>query len=441
MASRRRFLATVGTGVVFAGCVSDEDNGGVDNRGANDQNGNGETTDNGGNGQDDQNGEADDNDDTEEEDEEKEEEEDPIVEEPPELDYPDPRFIVSSDGDGDYETFEEAERVADSGDVIGLKDEEYTIDRDKSLVYVGVETTPRIEFNVEDESIEVWNIEIHDSESRDGRVSVSSLSAYDSTVTFPLRAESFNAVNSIFEDDVMTLRTTLSAEFSQFHGQVTQADPPGSSDDIELSHCVVDGGISTPNGDFEAEKCVLKGLVHTESSVHIVGCIVNGIHVDHNTSGGIRDSVLEQNTDIGAAIKVTSFDGTLDIITNCEINGKLVMDGNQTDVSTVRYNLFNTNGEFDWFIDGYGPTSLYGNSFNGADIRIDDSTNNLYNDEKGNYYSEWDDAGDAEQGVYTLPRPIPGDAELTDNYPLTEEAVDEQHDWEIVNAIKAEYSE
>jgi len=77
-------------------------------------------------------------------------------------------------------------------------------------------------------------------------------------------------------------------------------------------------------------------------------------------------------------------------------------------------------------IDGKGADHIIRNAFIGTDIRIDAENVSISNQatEVGNYYSSFDESDDDGDGIIDLPRPIPGDGEITDQYPLARKDID-----------------
>lgn len=356
---------------------------------------------------------------------------------------PNARFTVNNDGSGDYESLQEAYDVATDGDVIeiaggtysyqpdvSVEDGEYDEELSKILTFIGQsssETTIRIEPpEYEDSSSEgeliydepgptYWHttLEVADSLTFDSSTGAPSLELYYT-----------NLRGGVGSGTAMTAYDST-LDFSNDRNRAPE---------IRAEQCTFPTAVSIKG---EAINCVFEGLCRgpfdTQSSLDIV---------DSDLQEGVTfragDLVIEGcriSYDSESLVAVEAADEpTNQLITGSEIEGRITASetgaisggdhpGRIGEISDCR---FTAPDGVDYFIDGYPVVNLYRNAFEGADIRIAEpaeqagEVTTVYDSERelGNYYSEWDGGEGNGEGVSELPRQIPGDAGVVDQYPL-----------------------
>lgn len=366
---------------------------------------------------------------------------DPTPTETPEPTAPEPRFVVDESGNEDYETLQEAYRVAQNGDVIGIQSGSYEVtfggddlDIEKSLTLVGAgreETTvaidgPQQEISMSDNAVDYWHVTVEPLR-QDGFVySDASWSLSYATYNVPTRGWKGGA----------QIGTKIDAYETAFDAA------PVSSDSVsgvreDLSEFALKIGI------LEAEKCTFRRPVDVQevaiedsrftapvrlrdsTSSFSGGEISNtrfdsGLTVVEGSAGEftIRRSEIHPDGE-GTAITVSSGGGASSVL-NSTILGRIV-DGGDFGLARLEGNVFRADeADVEFFIDGYGADQITVNAFREGDVRIDSGQPTVFDDDRelGNYYSAFDGTDEDDDGVLDLPRPIPGDGGLSDQYPL-----------------------
>ena len=373
--------------------------------------------------------------------------------EPPEATY-----TVAQDGSADYEELDDAYRIAEEGDVIGVSSGEYVLTEPVSSVsFVGDgkdETTITVtgSSNLRVDSTNFWDMELQADPDLDGYFEDFSSEMYS------VRCDA-----SFYGGFPETISSgLLVARDSEFTGQypiefLGEEDVGADNIDkdeipiiygigIQAQDCTFDGVVMSNRGPWADESLLLKDcdfnnklMIGHEQSGRVVGNSLSGIDIaaDPADAGDLvfRQNIIDPIPGTNLAVHVTS-DGDRkreeaarwefragDYFFN-RVNGKFKIDEFEYSDTLLprelRGNVFDHEG-VEWYFDGFGPKTFYGNAFINGDIRIDiDTSTKVYNQdaEIGNYYSEFAEAESADEGVLELPRPIPGDAELTDQYPL-----------------------
>lgn len=371
---------------------------------------------------------------------------------------PEPRFVVAEDGSADYETLEDAFRVAESGDVIELKRGSYEIEpnpeedgnsiiltgagRDQTTVTI---TSDKDRLTLDDETYEFWNITVETIDDLYLYINSSAeLNAYFSRYRVPTKGWRANG-------------DTIGGMYAY---ETTIAPPPLSDQDIQLSWAPV--WLSS----LRLEHCTVDSPIHFEGSITAIDTVFTetpheadaggrihnsrleaGLGLDAFSDGVapllVTDSELHPNED-GFAVSISSvstetgsegFQGPS--IRRSEIYGKIedifyedVYVRSERKWGALGYLVGNTiygdEIDADYVIDGKGADYIIRNAFVGADVRIDAENVSVSNKatEVGNYYSSFDESDNDGDGIVDLPRPIPGDGELTDQYPLAGEDID-----------------
>jgi len=126
-----------------------------------------------------------------------------------------------------------------------------------------------------------------------------------------------------------------------------------------------------------------------------------------------------QSTSAKYAIK-SEHDGIPELIVDdCEIDNQILCPTHENDAQ-YKNTIFETNdASFDYFIEDK-LDYIVNNAFIGADIRVNSDETLMFNEEAktGNYYSVYDNQDEDGDGIIDLPRPIPGEGNVTDQYPL-----------------------
>ncbi|RQG89977.1 hypothetical protein EA462_08195 [Natrarchaeobius halalkaliphilus] len=431
----RRRTVLLGSGLAvagFAGCLDDEPEGNGENDGK---------SDGGNDGGDENGGESDDDSEDETNDDEQTEDDGP---QPPE-----PDFLVGSSQDADYETLQEAYDSLQSGDVIGIEPGTYTLQQSvdsaevdgeiltRSYTYVGEspdETTIEIlvpdepsfivqglvHYDPEDGAPEFWNVALEipadleyartedEDAYEDGEAQINAhFCTVEGTLGGPTAAH-----GTVFMDD---LSHEISPTDCRFHGEVGGRSIAGRE-------CRFDGDLKSRNG--YVLDSVIDGTVNL-NSVLLRRCeIRRGINV--NGGGRVEDCLVEPKPDSNLAIDIRSEYAAT--VTGSEIRGTVRSNQDGSHIDRFELNRFDVPGAR-YIIDGAPATDIYLNAFVGGDVRITTDTGDLasfpaeeldvYDPERelGNYYSEWDETSDADEGILGT-RTLPGEDGAMDRHPL-----------------------
>jgi len=371
---------------------------------------------------------------------------------------PDSRFVVAADGSADYETLEDAFRVAESGDVIELKEGSYQIEPnpeedENSIILTGAgrdQTTVTItsdkdRLSLSDAKYEFWELTIETADDLYLYVNSSAeLNAYYSGYRVPTRGWQANG-------------DTIGGLYAY---ETTIAPPPLSDQDDRLSRAPI--WLSS----LRLEHCSVGSPIYFEGGITAIDTVFTETPHESDAGGRIHNSRLEAGLGLekdskevaplvitdselypdkdGFAVSVSSVSNVLDetgfqgpSIRRSEIHGKIddfffedVYVRSERKWGCLGYLVGNTihGDEIDaeYVIDGKGADHITRNAFVGTDIRIDAEGVSVSNQatEVGNYYSTFDESDDNGDGILDLPRPIPGDGELTDQYSLAGEDIE-----------------
>lgn len=388
---------------------------------------------------------------------------------------PEADIVVAKDGSGDYERFSEASRVAEPGDVVRLKEGEYTGTADLRITLVGAgpeETTFVPTASPQGGALP--------AEYRDLRLELESSDelefgpAYDrlvfhNTVVDPKLVTSGASIRCIAEQSEFSRELELGhirdsgSRFTDhvritqnvsgtywFYNSSTQSITFSSENDIPETIRIDITGSATGSLTLGEE-------TESQERVQIVDSELDAITQGSGNSLEIIDSscdsidsgadslVVEESTVTGSIQWLPDEEGRARV-TNSQIQahdfGVSAIEGNgilelygclirgQVHNSpsrvggTISRCTFRTFEEFSYFIDGSPARTITKNAFEGADIRIDSGDTRVYDEQDGlgNYYSEWDGGEDTNgDGVSDRPRLIPGDGEVTDKYPLMDD--------------------
>jgi len=397
--NRRRFILSTGSIVSasIAGCLTSDSNGSGSSN-SSDESGNSEES-----------GEPNDS--------------DLDLEEPGE-----PTYIVDSDGGEDYEDLSEAYRVSEDEDVISIRSGEYELelDREINVHFVGT--------GIDETTVSLLG----------GEHSFSGIDISFSNLTFLSEEESYLYINADLEFNSVSSEvpvagwsggdsgtiTAKDSEFSPSNYNIGGGGGPYIRDDpinvgrIDAYNCEFDCSVNLSrsfsiNNSVHEQEFVLEG----NASGKIDGSVLNGLifnRVRANSEFTNCEMNPITNTDIAIEYDHGGLSGGTDFgrsdFLNNKISGKIECDGMIP--NDVIGNIFEAE-DVEWYIDQQGPKTLYRNAFVGGDIRYNHDAE-VYNEDQeiGNFYSDHDNKDESGDGITDLPRPIPGDAELTDRYPL-----------------------
>lgn len=362
---------------------------------------------------------------------------------------PEPRFVVDQNGDGDYESLQDAYRVAQNGDTIGINAGSYSVtleggdlDIKKSLTLVGAgrnETTVEIdgpgrEISMSDNAINYWHITVEPARTNGYFYNRADWTVNYSEFNMPTRGwkgtaqigSEINAYDSVFnaspidKNAVHGVRQDL-ADTPLKIGVLNAVDST-----FKTRTSVQETDIS--NSTFESRPRLLDKASSFSGGEIINSRFNNGIELYIGGGDGfeIKQSELYPDNE-GNAFTISDArvnSSTSTSVTNSTIHGKikaLKFDSGWKGLARLKGNKFIADEiDGDYFIDGYGARNTFLNVFDGADIRIDSGNASVYHTEHelGNYYSMFDKEDEDDDGVIDLPRPIPGEGGLTDQYPL-----------------------
>lgn len=368
----------------------------------------------------------------------------------PEPTAPEPRFVVDKSGNGDYGKLQEAYRVAKSGDVIGLESGSYSIklntgdlDIDKSLTLVGAgrdETTVAInggsqEISMSDNAINFWHLTAEPARDNGYFYTDAYWITCYTRYNIPTRGwkggaragGSVGAYKTVFDADPINPETAngVRKELGTYPLRIGSVTATKSTFNIPPH---LEG--------HKIEQSVLKSRPLIRDTGEIAKSRMdNGLalRADKGERFTVTDSEIHAGKD-GFSFKIAGATSTYTTsdrfrymgpsILNSKIYGK-IDDKKTSDVwkSLLRLegNIFEaTEFEGDYFIDGLGARLIRLNAFIGADIRINSGKPKVYDKERelGNYYSAYDKKDENGDGIIDLPRPIPGEGGVTDQYPL-----------------------
>ncbi|RQG98473.1 hypothetical protein [Natrarchaeobius oligotrophus] len=419
---RRSFVLGSSAAIAgLAGCLDDEPDDSTGNGGGNGD-GNGNDDDEGG---DDENGESNGG------------------PEPPE-----PDFVVGSSDEADYETLQEAYDSLESGDVIGLESGRYSVKQSaeyadfegeiltKTYTYVGASADETvIEIEMPDESSFVVRGNAH-FRPEDGAPGF-----WNATLEIPADLEYTRMGDEgDYEEDEATIDANYCTVNGSFGGPTTAHESVFNDDlshEIEPVDCRFYGDVS--GRSIAGRRCLFyrdlksrNGYVldsTIEGTVGLNGVLLrrcelkSGVNV--TGSGALEDCVIESKPDSDLAIDIRSaYDAH---VTGCEIYGTVRSNQDGSYIDRFELNRFESSARY--IVNGAPATSIYLNAFVGGDVSISTDTGDLasfpvdelelYDPERelGNYYSEWEEVHDADEGVLGA-RTLPGEDGVMDRHPL-----------------------
>ncbi len=308
------------------------------------------------------------------------------------------------------------------------------LDIEKSLTLVGAgreETTvaidgPQQEISMSDNAVDYWHVTVEPLRENGFVYADSSWSLAYAAYNVPTRGwkggaqigTTVDAYETVFDaapvssDAVSGVREDLS-EFTLKVG-VLEAEGCTFRRPVDLQEVTV--------GDSRFASAVrLRNSTSSFSGGEISNSrFDDGVALVDGSSGEftIRRSEIYPNED-GVAVTAASGGATSSVL-NSMIFGRIV-DGGDFGLARLEGNVFQADEvDVELFIDGYGADRISVNAFRGGDIRIDSGQPTVFDGDRelGNYYSAFDETDEDDDGVLDLPRPIPGDGGLSDQYPL-----------------------
>ncbi|QLH81316.1 hypothetical protein [Halosimplex pelagicum] len=375
----------------------------------------------------------------------------------PEPQPPEPRFVVAEDGSGDYKTLEDARRVSEPNDVVSLKPGSYTLkpkqgdsglhvkkpltlvgdSRDSTTVTVAPESN-ELSFT---ESYEFWHLTVTSQENSyfytDGGITANYARYEVPTQGWKGGGSyggSLNAYKTIINPPTIDKETVSGVR--QF-----LADAPIWTGGLNVENCTVKVPIHVDR--LQAQGTTFEAQPELPDSGGTVqdSTFENGIALLADSGSGLSISNSELHPDAdGFAFRIPEASGSYSTSQPLRYNGPTIRDSTihgkiedkkRRDVwkslRTLEGNVFRADEiDAEFFIDGKGADYIHRNAFIGADIRIDASGEGLrqkahvYDEERkiGNYYSAFDKEDEDGDGIIDLPRPVPGEASATDQFPL-----------------------
>jgi len=335
---------------------------------------------------------------------------------------PDPDWTVANDGSGDYESVGEAIRVAQEGDVIEIAAGTYDIPSEGNLQFVGTgrsETTVRVTTDsISGSDFSFYNMTVSEMPEVSGLNT--ELGFYNCLINTEI-PPAYNSRSYLVHGVQSRFTELVDAELLDAKGCLFEGDTNPIL--MQVSDCRFTSGTKTFTAE-SLERCVFEEPVNVrlQDGEGISDTVFSGITLEIEGSryaSMITNCRFEQppsSTEVatfrgGCDVKFSRFEGT------CSPNCRFLFA-----------NEFSANGDIDFFIDGQAPIQLAANVFDGAEIRIDSvrgpvgcdiaSAAYIENAEIGNYYSTFDEEDENGDNILDLPYPIPGQEELTDQYPL-----------------------
>lgn len=337
---------------------------------------------------------------------------------------PEPNWVVAADGSGDYESLDDAIRIAKDGEVIELKAGTYEIASEGQLQFVGAgrsETTVTVtEDGVDGSEFSFHNLTVAEMPPVDD---IRDLRFYDCLVETSIevvrsnRSYSAHAVRCRFLEFV-------DAELLEASGCLFESEVGPIY--MRVSDCRFESGAESFTAE-SLERCVFEEPVdlRLQGGEAISDTVFAGVSIDilnAREPSLVTNCHFQQPDD---STGVASFTGNGDV-RFCRFEGAC-----DPSCRSLFANEFTANGEVEYFIDGRAPSEFVANVFDGADIRVDSLRNDfdyktapyLEAAELGNYYSGHDESDENGDGIVDLPYPIPGEMGLTDRYPLASDDI------------------
>ncbi|MFC7132364.1 MULTISPECIES: hypothetical protein [Salinibaculum] len=345
---------------------------------------------------------------------------------------------MAQDGSGDYDSLEKALQVTQSGDVLRLKPGQY-------------EWSPEIKVSGTTHDSFKQQLTFLGDDPKNTQLTINAEKVKNSTIEAQNKPPVFHNLRLNFPSGVTfnigsdgaihrcrTTGGTVGGEFyaydTTFDGAVSIGEGGG-----EFEKCEVNGYFRFGD-DFWAEQTVFNTTVRCGQTGDGKGTfrnceLNNGVvpaEEDYNETRPVLENCVVKPMSNGFAFELErpgSEDNRVLVMYpkafGCEIEGRIRNSGGKW-----VGNKFTTGGaSFDYFfrdpddIGGYddGSMGIWGNIFDGADVKFGDGDVNMYSGKKkiGNYYSEWDGGEDKDgDDISELPRPIPGDGDVVDQHPL-----------------------
>lgn len=342
-------------------------------------------------------------------------------------DQPDPDWVVAGDGSGDYESLGDAIRIAKEGETIGLKAGTYEITdngqtKDKELQFVGAGRSATT-LNVTTDLVDWATFAFHGltvQKFPEFGASNVELRFYDCSVEPSLVPQrglqaTLVAVRSRFGSRTKTV--SLDAKGCLFEGEVYHRN-------VRATDCRFVAGADTQFTAKKLRRCVFEAPadVGLQDGDDLSNTVFTGLQLEILGTGEASEIANCRFRRPDGATQVARFQGICDV-TYSRFDGSCVPN-----CRFLFANVFEADGDVDYYIDGKIPPQLYANAFVGGGIRVDsvrgpigcDSESAAYLEAAGigNYYGTLDESDEDGDGVIDLPYPIPGEAKLTDRYPL-----------------------
>lgn len=321
-------------------------------------------------------------------------------------------YVVAEDGSGDYTKLQDALRIVEDGDTIGLLEGEYEMDG-----YSDWATKSKVDTNPDlfpDISV------IGKGTETDLTISANAQRSLDTTVATPEMAKEWEVAcvgNILFNNlgispEGMSLLYAVMCEFDQ----------------TEISgHLYVNGSVrnsTVKKYSYALNERIVnsrfpEGLASFDSEIE--NCEMKTFH-GHEFLGVLQESDIGDDTVENAVVLYDASPDSGYLLFN-RIEGRIekAPDKYQPEGSFEKVigNEFQGDDSFEYFFEFGAGEEIYGNVFDQGDVKIGSDVD-VYSREKqvGNYYSIYEAKDEDGDGILDLPRPIPGDAELTDQYPL-----------------------
>lgn len=336
---------------------------------------------------------------------------------------PEPDYVVASDGSGDYEKLTKALEIVQDGDVLAVKSGDYTYNPkgsesgfDTKITLVGTDpesTTLMFEPPASlttDDDIKVDDVHGASKET-----------AVESNIPdfYNLNLDISNDIALIFGQARYTKEATLHGCI--FSGKFMLYGMPNITDCRFTQFAFL-------NGNSEARRAVFDGDLHLDTHGAVYNSKINAtVHLGSmyksGTGGTVSNSVITPPSETSTAIYFHGYASDYGRVENSEIRGQIKHENWHNSGIEWEGNTFVNDGDFDYFFDTkVSGHQFYLNAFEGADLRFNSGAS-FYNEEEklGNYYSAWDGGKDKDSdGISELPRAIPGNSDVTDQYPLME---------------------
>jgi len=271
------------------------------------------------------------------------------------------------------------------------------------------------------------------------------LSVTDATCQSTVTYHALDGADTTFESDLVfespdnaTVSPGLSLAGSVVQGETTFAPTPDADSEADVTgttfgeHCHLE---TATTADFE--DCTINTLqvaggadctvTNSEVLAEVVdrpAIEVDAVPADADIEAGrttIGRSTVEGG-ELNVAIHVEEGTNAL-TVRNSTIRGRCA--GNLTADGTFRRNTFRRVGGFDYFMEVFDPGFCTTNAFLGADVLVVSRDTRMYSirNNRGNYYSTYDEADEDGDGIIDVPRSIPGDT-VSDPFPLASSNLD-----------------